>query len=252
MDLERLGRADLARTLLDTYRELTDTHHPMSLVHHHVAYRAGVRAKIAYLSVEADATGEQAAALTGAGRRPPAAWPGPPDRRRWAAGHRQVDARGHAVAAPRLGAAAHRRGAQGPRRCSARPGRWRGRVPAGRHGRHVHGGAAPRGAPAGDGRVGRLDASWSAASHRADAAAVAARPSSELWQLRCDVDPAVAHARLTDRRGAPSAATRGVHDEMASRFAPWDDAIVIATEATPAAVADTVNRVIGLPPHPDE
>jgi uncharacterized protein len=46
MDLERLGRPDLAETFLQTYRELTADTWPDSLAHHHVAYRAGVRAKV--------------------------------------------------------------------------------------------------------------------------------------------------------------------------------------------------------------
>lgn len=47
MDLERLGRADLADTLLHDYREFANEVHPSSLFDHYVAYRALVRAKIA-------------------------------------------------------------------------------------------------------------------------------------------------------------------------------------------------------------
>jgi len=46
MDLERLGRPDLARLFLDTYAEFTAETHPPSLEHHYVAYRAFVRAKV--------------------------------------------------------------------------------------------------------------------------------------------------------------------------------------------------------------
>jgi aminoglycoside phosphotransferase family enzyme/predicted kinase len=46
MDLEVRGRGELARYLVDRYREHTDEHHPRSLEHHYVAYRAFVRAKI--------------------------------------------------------------------------------------------------------------------------------------------------------------------------------------------------------------
>jgi aminoglycoside phosphotransferase family enzyme/predicted kinase len=49
MDLERLGRPDLARSFLDAYRELSAETHPRSLEHHYMAYRALVRAKIACL-----------------------------------------------------------------------------------------------------------------------------------------------------------------------------------------------------------
>lgn len=252
MDLERLCRPDLARTLLDIYRELTDAHHPLSLVHHYVAYRAGVRAKVACLSADADATGERAVALAtlaadhlhrgrvrvivvgglpGTGKSTLAA---ALSRRHGWALLRTDEVRKDLVGV------AHDRGGGADA--------YRPDVTAATYTEVLR--RAERLLGMGESVV--LDASWSAAGHRADAAAVAARTSSELWQLRCDVDPAVAHARLAGRRGDASDATRAVHEEMASRFAPWDDAVVIATEATPAAVADTVNRVIGLPPHPDE
>ena len=47
MDLEHLGRPDLAQRFLDAYREATADVWPSSLEHHHVAYRAQVRAKVA-------------------------------------------------------------------------------------------------------------------------------------------------------------------------------------------------------------
>ena len=47
MDLERLGRPDLAERFLAAYREATADVWPASLEHHHIAYRAQVRAKVA-------------------------------------------------------------------------------------------------------------------------------------------------------------------------------------------------------------
>ena len=49
MDLEHLGRLDLALAFLDWYREYTAETHPRSLEHHYVTYRALVRAKISCL-----------------------------------------------------------------------------------------------------------------------------------------------------------------------------------------------------------
>src|SRR4029453_13669733 len=46
MDLERLGRTDLAERFLAAYREFADDTWPASLAHHHVAYRAQGRAKV--------------------------------------------------------------------------------------------------------------------------------------------------------------------------------------------------------------
>jgi uncharacterized protein len=46
MDLERLGRPELAVRFLAAYREHTDDTWPLSLAHHYIAYRAHVRAKV--------------------------------------------------------------------------------------------------------------------------------------------------------------------------------------------------------------
>ena len=49
MDLERLGRPDLAGRLMEVYREESGDSWPESLQHHHIAYRAFVRAKVTAL-----------------------------------------------------------------------------------------------------------------------------------------------------------------------------------------------------------
>ncbi len=46
MDLEDLGRPDLAATFLEAYKEHAADTWPASLAHHHIAYRAQVRAKV--------------------------------------------------------------------------------------------------------------------------------------------------------------------------------------------------------------
>jgi aminoglycoside phosphotransferase family enzyme/predicted kinase len=65
MDLERLGRRDLADRFLDWYREFSNDQAPGSLVHHFVAYRAHVRAKVSCLRAEqgVDAAAEAARRL---------------------------------------------------------------------------------------------------------------------------------------------------------------------------------------------
>jgi hypothetical protein len=62
MDLEHLGRPDLARRFLDAYREHTAETHPASLEHWYIAYRALVRAKIACLRAGAGDPGAPAEA----------------------------------------------------------------------------------------------------------------------------------------------------------------------------------------------
>lgn len=78
MDLERLGRADLAEEFLASYRDETRDSWPASLAHHHIAYRAQVRAKVAAIraaqQAESGAVGqghaaEQAMALLDLARR---------------------------------------------------------------------------------------------------------------------------------------------------------------------------------------
>ncbi len=59
MDLEHLGAPVAARSFLDAYAEFSGEHHPRSLEDHYIAYRAGVRCKVACLRW---AQGDEAAA----------------------------------------------------------------------------------------------------------------------------------------------------------------------------------------------
>ena len=71
MDLEHLGRPDLASRFLAAYREFAGESHPESLEHWYIAYRALVRAKIACLLSDAGQEGadrEAAGFLSQAGR----------------------------------------------------------------------------------------------------------------------------------------------------------------------------------------
>src|SRR3546814_7193551 len=52
MDLERLGRVELAERFLAAYRAASGDTWPVSLAHHHVAYRAQVRAKVSAIRAE--------------------------------------------------------------------------------------------------------------------------------------------------------------------------------------------------------
>ena len=60
MDLERLGRPDLARRFLDWYQEFSGISWPPSLEHYYIAYRAFVRCKVACLRWQ---QGDEGAAL---------------------------------------------------------------------------------------------------------------------------------------------------------------------------------------------
>jgi predicted kinase len=53
MDLQHLGRPDLAAAFVDWYSEYAGENHPPSLEHHYIAYRALVRGKVAALRDDA-------------------------------------------------------------------------------------------------------------------------------------------------------------------------------------------------------
>jgi len=55
MDLERLGRRDLATAFMAAYRKYSGESHPTTLEDHYVAYRALVRAKVSFLRGTSDA-----------------------------------------------------------------------------------------------------------------------------------------------------------------------------------------------------
>jgi uncharacterized protein len=58
MDLERLGRPELAEQLLNTYAEFSGDPAPAALVHHYIAYRAVVRLRVACLRSEQESADE--------------------------------------------------------------------------------------------------------------------------------------------------------------------------------------------------
>jgi predicted kinase len=80
-----------------------------------------------------------------------------------------------------------------------------------------------------------VDASWADADRRDDAAVLAATTSSDLLELRCDVDAAVADERLRMRQRAgrdPSDADPLVAAAIRDRAAPWPTATVVDTSGS--------------------
>lgn len=71
MDLERLGRVDLAVQFLQSYAQISGTPQPESLKHHYIAYRAVMRAKVTALRERAEGSDQaatQVATLCAIGR----------------------------------------------------------------------------------------------------------------------------------------------------------------------------------------
>jgi hypothetical protein len=86
-----------------------------------------------------------------------------------------------------------------------------------------------------------IDASWSDSMLRADAAALAAQTTSDLVELRCDVDVDVADARIRRRHlvGAdPSDADPEIAAALRARFDAWPAAVLIDTAGTPERAID--------------
>jgi hypothetical protein len=86
-----------------------------------------------------------------------------------------------------------------------------------------------------------VDASWADAAHRAAAVAVATATSSDLLELRCDVDVTIADERLRRRLllgGDPSDADPVVAAEIRARATPWPTAIVVDTSGSRDAAVD--------------
>ena len=245
MDLERRGFADAAARFLDDYQELSGDRFPGSLLHHYLAARAYVRAKVSCLQESQGA-------------------PGAADRARQfhriARDHLRramvalvlvggLPGTGKSTLADGLGAARGwtvlrsdeiRREAGGP------VGEQIARDPQGRYGPAatdaVYGELLDRSGRA----LGRaesviLDASWIDARRRDAARDVAARTSSEIAELCCEVAPDEADRRIVRRSAggtSASEATPEVREAMAERMDPWRTATVIDT--TRCGPADAV------------
>jgi uncharacterized protein len=241
MDLEHRGALELATRFLELYDEFSGERHPASLVDYYVAFRALIRAKVSALRAQQgdnDAAARAVELLDLArdhlrqGRVTLVLVGGAPGTgkstvaRGLAASGGWVVLRSDVVRKELAGLSAseHRPAAFGEglyaREATARTYEEllrRARVAL----------------ELGESVV--LDASWSDARWRADAAHVAAATASDLVELRCDVDSNVADARVERRRAMhddPSDADRDVAAALRNVASPWPSASAVDTSGT--------------------
>jgi uncharacterized protein len=254
MDLERLGRADLARRFLDSYRIASGDDWPASLAHHHVAYRAQVRAKVSAIRAEQGVVDSAAKAQRllelalehlDAGRVRLVLVGGLPGTGKSTLAGGLADAAGAVV----LRSDVVRKELAG--------------IPA----------EQPAGAPFGQGMYGEaareatyrellaraerslglgqtvvIDASWTAEPRRAEARRLAEATASDLVELRCVAPPAVAAERLTARAAAgsdPSDADGDIAAAMAAVADPWPTSITVDTAMAPETVVQAALGHLG-------
>jgi uncharacterized protein len=246
MDLERLGRRDLARRLLDQYEERSDDRWPASLEDFYIAYRALVRAKVACLRVADDAASAAVArdllvladshlertrvrvVLVG----------GPPATGKTTVATALARTTGWCLLRSdeirkELAGIAPITAAAAPLDRGLYTKSWSDRTYA-----EIVDRAR---AELERGRSVILDASWSTADRRCQSERLATDTASELSSFRCDVAPEVAARRAATRlRQAVDAsdASPSIADDLRARFAPWPAAAVVDTTQPPDILAE--------------
>lgn len=261
MDLERLGDPAAAATFVAAYEEHAGRRSPAPLLHVHVAHRAQIRTKVACLRAEQEglgtAEGEEAA---GQAR---ALFALALDHLRRARVRLVLVGGTPGTGKSNLARGLGERFGWVVLRSDVVRKQLAGLDPTTRAGTGVDEGiyaAGPTEATYDEllaeaqrllavGESVVLDASWTAAGHRADARAIAVACDAELVELRCTVDAATAAARIRHRAAKgtdASDADEAVAVALAARADPWPEAVEVATAAPKAEVlAGVVARLDG-------
>ena len=235
MDLEHLGRADLAEQFTRWYSEYSGDPAPPALQHHYVAYRAIVRAKVECIRArqgELPAAGEArrllAAALKHlrAGAVTMVLVGGSPGTGKSALAAAIADRLGFTVISSDrvrkemtgLAPDQHVTSDYGTGIYSQA---WTERTYAEMVSR------AAGLLALGESVV--LDATWTSGRHRQAAADAAGGAAADLVQLRCAAPQQLTASRITSRAATVSDATPAVAARLAAAQEPWPDAVVIDT-----------------------
>lgn len=243
MDLERLGRPDLAARFLAAYAEHADDTWPASLEHHHVAYRFQVRALVNAIRAEQGEPGarEESARLLAAahdhlesGRVRLVLVGGLPGTGK----STLAAALGEALGATVLRSDEMRKELTGipvtrPAAAELDHGIYTPEITARTYGELVRRAEIALGL----GELVVLDASWTDETWRRLARTMAGRVHADLVELRCEAPTAVAAGRLRVRQAAggdASDATPEIATALADTADPWPTASTVDTSGTPA------------------
>lgn len=262
MDVERLGQPRTAARFLADYAEFAGDPAPPALAHHFIAYRALVRTKVTCLRHQQDPA---AGAGADAGRL-----------LRLTVAHLRR-------AAPRLALVGGMPGTGKSTVAGALADRTGAVLLSSDRVRKELAGLdplSPAGSGFGDGlytAAGRaavyaellrraaallaegesvvLDATWSSAAVRRDAAATASAAAADLVELSCEVHPEIAADRIRRRRSSASDATPGIAAALRATADPWPAAVAVPTAGPPGtcaglAVAAWEAATTGTPPPP--
>ncbi|MDD7939520.1 AAA family ATPase [Actinomycetospora lutea] len=251
MDLERLGGdrgAALADRFLGWYAEFADDPAPSALRHHFVAYRAAVRSAVTCVRVDQGGGSaslardllDLAAEHLDAGRVRLVLVGGLPGTGKTTVAGGLADRLGATL----LSSDRVRKEIAGidpgtPAGADYRGGLYRAEHTAATYDELLH--RAQGLLARGESVV--LDASWTAATPREAANALAARSSVPVIPLRCEAPRDVADARIRARRGAASDATPLVAAVMAADADPWPEATTVDTAGS---VDDAVTAALSV------